>query len=147
MWRPVLLVVQWLIAITAIAGGVALVAGPRISLGITPPPENLAGSPFQSYIWPGIILAVVVGGTHVWALILLRRRRRGALVVASTAAFGVLIWVFVQVLIIPFSVLQVTYFALGLIELALVLLMLDVFHDRLGPSRRSRGLGSTTVSD
>ena len=45
----------------------------------------------------------------------------------STAAFGLLIWIFVQMMFIPFSLLQAGYFAAGLVELGLLLLDSDLF--------------------
>ena len=39
-----------------------------------------------------------------------------------------LVWIFIQMIYIPFSFLQLTYFALGIAELAAVLVQLDVLH-------------------
>jgi hypothetical protein len=136
--RMVLTVLQGFLTLTSFAGGLALMLGPTIgSLGIAPPPEFLAGTPFDSYLLPGLILFVVVGGTHLVAL-LLWRRRRWAAAAAAVAGSGLLIWVFVQMVIIPFSFLQAVYFGCGLLELVLVLLLLDV----LSPRRESTGSGT-----
>ena len=54
--RSTLLVVEAFVAVTAIAGGLALVLGaliPDLSWVITPPAEYLEGSPFSSYLVPG----------------------------------------------------------------------------------------------
>ncbi|WP_174776174.1 MULTISPECIES: hypothetical protein [Cryobacterium] len=137
IWRRSLLVLQAFLAVTSFAGGLALILGPAIGgLGITPPPEYLAGTPFDSYLVPGLILFLVVGGTHLAAFLLLwRRNGRAAAAAAAAAGFGLLIWVFVQMVIIPFSVLQAVYFGFGLLELVLVLLSLDVVNapDALNP--------------
>lgn len=130
-WRIPLLVLQVLVALTAAAGGLALALGPSIgSLGITPPTDLLEGSPFDSYLGPGLILLVVVGGSHLLAFLLLLRRHRWAPAAAAVAGCGIVIWIFVQMVIIPFSFLQAAYFGAGLLELVLVLLLLDVLHPR-----------------
>jgi len=137
--RITLLIVQAFVALTALAGGVALVIGSLdadFSTVLNPPVEYLADSPFDSYVVPGLILALVIGGGHVLAFVLLERRMPWALLVAAAAGFATLIWIFVQMAYIPFSALQAIYFAAGLAEVGLVLLMLDVHH-RLGPRRHS----------
>jgi len=128
-WRIPLLIVQVLVALSAAVSGVALALGERAgSLGIIPPLEWLEGTPFDSYLLPGLVLIVVVGGTHALAFILLLRRTGWALAASAVAGFGMVIWVFVQMALIPYSFLQAVYFGAGLLEIVLVLLLLDLFH-------------------
>jgi hypothetical protein len=145
--RIPLLVIQLFVALTAFAGGIALVVGsldPGLGWVIVPPAEYLAGSPFDSYIAPGVILAVVLGGLHLVAFVMVLRRHRWAHLVSAAAGFDALIWIFVQMVFIPFSVLQVVYFAAGMAELGLVLLGLGVMRplrtgavgDEADPDRR-----------
>jgi hypothetical protein len=139
--RIALLILQAFVALTALAGGVALVMGSLnadFSTVLNPPAEYLEGSPFTSYVVPGILLGVVLGGVHALAFALLERNGPWALLVSAGAGFATLIWIFVQMAVIPFSPLQPLYFAIGLAEVGLVLLMLDVHH-RLGPRRHSPG--------
>jgi hypothetical protein len=137
--RLALLVVQSFVAVTAIAGGVALVIGslyPTLSTALIPPPEYLEGSPFDSYLIPGLTLAVVLGGVHLAAFVFVRLWNRFAMLVAAAAGYAALIWIFVQMIVIPFSFLQTVYFAAGLLELGLVLLLLGV-HRPVGPQRQA----------
>ena len=137
--RLTLLLTQAFVALTALAGGAVLMIGALdagFSSSWTPPEEYLEGSPFPSYLVPGVILAVVVGGGHVFAFAELERRRPWALLAAAAAGFALLVWIFVQMALIPFSVLQAVYFGAGLLEIGLVLLLLDVHH-RLGPRRHA----------
>jgi len=135
-WRIPLLIVQVLVALSAAVSGVALALGERAgtlgeragSLGIIPPLEWLEGTPFDSYLVPGLVLILVVGGTHALAFVLLLRRTTWALAASAVAGFGMVIWVFVQMVLIPYSFLQAVYFGAGLLEIVLVLLMLDLFH-------------------
>lgn len=139
--RPALLVLQAVVGVTAVVGGVALTLGeldPGLATVLSPPSEYLRGSPFTSYLVPGAVLAVVLGGIHLLAFALLLRRHRWAMLAAAVAAFDTLIWIFVQVIIIPFSVLQVVYFAAGLAEVGLLLLLLGLMR-RTVPARSAEG--------
>ena len=128
--RIVLAVLATFIGITAVAGGVALIVGAATSTsgGAIPDAAYLGGSPFTSYIVPGLVLAVVVGGTHLLAALFVGRGSPGGAAAVAVAAFGLLIWIFVQMMFIPFSVLQAVYFGAGLAELGFVLLGLGLFR-------------------
>jgi peptidoglycan/LPS O-acetylase OafA/YrhL len=135
-----LLIAQSFVALTATAGGIVLVVGaliPETATVLSPPGEYLANSPFDSYLVPGLVLALIIGGTHALAFVLEFRRIRWGMLAAAVAAFAVLIWIFVQMLFIPFSFLQALYFLLGLAEAGLVMLALGIAE--IGPRRiRSR---------
>ncbi|GAA2449065.1 hypothetical protein GCM10009857_11410 [Agromyces soli] len=145
-----LLWVQAFIGITAAAGGFALVVGAlsdELTTALSPPEEYLAGSPFGSYLVPGLILALGLGGVHLVAFVALLRRAGTALIVAAVAGYMTLIWIFVQMMVIPFSPLQLVYFGLGAVELGLVLLLLglfDVRDGRVSSSSSSPGRRSST---
>jgi hypothetical protein len=127
--RIALLVVLAFVTLTAFAGGVALMAGalnPTLATVLSPPTEYLEGSPFDSYLIPGVALAVILGGIHLIAFVLVLRRHPRALFAAAAAGFAALIWIFVQMIVLPFCFLQAVYFAAGLLELGLVLLALGV---------------------
>src|SRR5271157_1831394 len=62
--RIVLVVVDAVVGLTAIGGGIALAAGLE---GERYPVEWLTGTPFSSYLIPGLILSVAVGGVGLGA--------------------------------------------------------------------------------
>lgn len=127
--RTILLILTAFVAVTAFPGGLALTLGalvPSMATVLSPPPDYLIGTPFTSYLLPGLALALVVGGSHAVAFMLLLRRHPRADLLTSVAAFGVLIWIFIQMIYIPFSVLQAVYFAAGLAEVGLVMLRLGL---------------------
>ena len=130
----------WLLGIvsgTAFAGGGALVAGslnPAWSSLLVPPLSYLEGSPFPDFLVPGIVLGVGLGGLHLTALVLVAQRRRSAILIVTICGFALLIWIFVQMTMIPFSFLQVIFEVFGLAELGLVLLALGLVH---APARRA----------
>ncbi|MEA2761755.1 MAG: hypothetical protein QOD47_1039 [Gemmatimonadaceae bacterium] len=110
-------------ALSALAGAVLAIA----ANGAGVPLQYLANSPFPSYAVPGFILGVVVGGTQLAAAIALLRRQRIAPLLSAIAGFGMLIWIFVELAIIrQYSWLQSAYFALGVLELILVLALLGI---------------------
>jgi len=59
--RVALFIADLFVALTAIGGGIALLAGLESSERV--PPEWLHGTPFGNYVIPGLILSVVVGGS------------------------------------------------------------------------------------
>jgi hypothetical protein len=123
--RVALLILQAAVGATAVPGGLA------VSIGATPSLSYLAGSPFSSYLVPGLLLMAVVGGLHLLAFALVLRRSRWAWFVSATAAFGMLIWIFVQMVIVPFSPLQAVYEAVAIAEIGLILVrfgVLDAFR-------------------
>jgi hypothetical protein len=134
--RITLMVATGFVAVTALAGGVALVVGslaPDLATVLSPPAEYLEGSPFGSYLVPGLVLGLVLGGVHVVAFVLLARRHPRALLAAVVAGYAAVIWIVVQMTIIPFSPLQAVYVVMGLVEIGLVLLALGVLRpDRAG---------------
>ncbi|MGA1837676.1 hypothetical protein VD659_12175 [Herbiconiux sp. 11R-BC] len=126
-----LLVVAAFNALSAIGGGIGLIA----TNGMGAPVSWLDGTAFDSYLVPGLVLLVVVGGTQLLALVLQWRHQRFALVASVVAGFGIVIWIHVEVALLPgYSFLQTLYFATGLLQLALVLVQLGVLSP--APARR-----------
>lgn len=110
-------------ALSALAGGIAILA----TGGLGMPSSMLDGSPFSGFIWPGVILLVVIGGSQVVATVLLLGRHPSALLWSAVSGFGMVIWIFVETGIIRgFSWLQAVYFATGILQLVLVLALLGV---------------------
>ncbi|HEX5728779.1 hypothetical protein [Microbacterium sp.] len=127
--RTGLVMIEAFVAVTAIAGGTVLVIGallPQTATAFSPPDGYLAGTPFTSYVVPGLVLAVVVGGVHAAAFILDLTRHPWRVLVAATAGFALLTWIFVQMIFIPFSFLQAIYFAAGLAEMGFIMLTLGI---------------------
>jgi hypothetical protein len=111
--RLVTIVLLGFLALTAIPGGITLVAGIN-----TPPTDFLQGSPFGSFLIPGLALAVVVGGTAAVAAVLVLRRSRYARLACVAAALCILVFETVEVFVIGSPagvarVLQAIYFATG----------------------------------
>lgn len=111
-----LFVASVFVALTAIGGGITLAIGMDKF-----PPGWLFGTPFSSYLIPGLILAVVVGGSAAVATVAtLRRSDIGAL--TSMLAGAILLgWLIGERLILPkaafvpqFWWLEAIYIAAGL---------------------------------
>lgn len=112
-------------ALSAIAGSLGVLFG----AGLGMPTSMLAGGPFTSFVIPGVVLLVVVGGTQSWAAALLVARRESALLWTSVAGIGMLVWIFVETVIVHGgSWLQVLYFTTGSAQIVLVLALLGVVH-------------------
>lgn len=92
MMRRILIALHGFLAITAIGGGLGLLMGTG-----APPLEMLAGSPFTSYVIPGLALLVVVGGLASSAALLLRRRHGAARRVSFLTAGAIVVFEAVEV--------------------------------------------------
>lgn len=102
-----------LLAISAIPGGIMLLAGIY-----SPPVEQLAGSPFKDFTIPGLSLLILVGGTAAVAVGLILRKSRLAVPAAASSGLAVVTFEFVEVLVIgspagPARAMQIAYFSLG----------------------------------
>ena len=111
--RIVLIFLTGFLALTTFLGGIALIAN-----WIAMPVAMLQGSPFSSYLIPGLALSIIVGGSALLATILLIRRSKFGLLFATTAGIIIMFFEFVEVLVIgsPAGVartLQIIYFGLG----------------------------------
>jgi hypothetical protein len=120
--RITLIVLTAFLALTAMLGGLALIANLN-----APPLEQLQGSIFTSFTIPGLALFLLVGGGSLLAAILLVRKSRYATLSATAAGFLIMFFEFVEVLVIgsPAGValtLQIFYFGLGTVIVILSLL-------------------------
>ena len=132
-WRGLLIALTAFQALSAVAGGVAVM----LFDGLGMPKSWLAGTP-MTYPLAGSVLLVVVGGTQVLALVLLARRAPTGLLAASVAGFGMVIWILVELLIVPARTwLQAFYGATGLAQLALVLACFGVLAPITAARRRA----------
>ncbi|HEY8914107.1 hypothetical protein [Lacisediminihabitans sp.] len=122
-----LLLVGFVNLVSSVAGG----AGVLVTNGLGMPMSWLDGTPFDSYLWPGVILLAVVGGAQALAVLLQLRRSRFAYAAAAVAGFGMIIWIYVEVTIRPFfHWLQPTFFATGTVQVALALVALGALPAR-----------------
>jgi len=104
------------VALTAVGGGITVAAGVDKF-----PADWLIGTAFSSYLFPGLILAIVVGGSAVVAAVA-TLRRSGAGALTSMLAGAILLgWLVGERLILPpaafstqFEWLEVIYIAAGL---------------------------------
>ena len=129
-----LIVVQLFQAVGALGGGAALMASPKGGI-IKMPLSNLDGSPFKDFLIPGSILFVVLGvGPLVAAWVLIRRPRSTALesvnpfgheywgwTLSGVVGVGLVIWIAVETLIVPYNFLQPLYAGVGAVIIVLTL--------------------------
>ena len=109
MRRDVMLTILSFNAVTALVGGVALV------FGLVDLPEGwLRNSFFDSYVVPGLILAVVVGGSSLLAFIAYLYHYGKAPLLGLLSGLIMIGWVLSQIIVIQQSAwLQLLYLATG----------------------------------
>lgn len=108
-------VLEILLSVGALGGGFVLMIAPRGEI-MPLPLSALAGSPFETYLVPGLILFGVLGLGPLVAARLAWRRHPLAPTAALVVGAGLLIWVAVEVAIIGYSnepPLQAIYAILG----------------------------------
>lgn len=121
--RRSLIVVLIFNTLSALFGGIGLMCNNALGM----PEYFLDNTVFSSYFIPGLILAGVVGGTHLLAAIVVIKRWPLNLFLVVVAAFGMLIWIYGEIyLTLMNSWLQTLYFATGILELILVLGLLGL---------------------
>jgi hypothetical protein len=117
--RLLLIFLNGVLAITALAGGVGLLTGAS-----APPVDLLLGSPFTTYSVPGLALFVLVGGSALIAAICLIRGHSCGLIASGIAGAMIICFETVEVWVIgsPPGIaraLQIFYLLLGAIMILL----------------------------
>jgi hypothetical protein len=117
LWRlaKASVALEVLLSIGALGGGLVLIMAPRGEI-MPLPVSALAGSPFDTYLGPGLILFTVLGiGPMVAARLAWLRHPIGPLA-AFVVGTALLLWVAVEIAIIGYSnepPLQAIYLVLG----------------------------------
>lgn len=127
--RITLFVVNVFAAVTAVAGGLALAFGLD-----TFPASWLSGTPFTSYLIPGLMLTIVVGGSAAIAVAAIFLSPDGGARSSLVAGVIMMGWIVGETIILnqpsrP-SWTEIIYFAVGLAMAGLGLAMARVEHQR-----------------
>lgn len=112
-------VLAGLIALTAIGGGMAMLAGADQF-----PLEWLRDTPFTNYTLPALILAVVVGGSMLAASVSAFTRRPMTAILSGLAGLFLIGFITIEVLILKQTPpgptwIEIIYFGLGVLVLGL----------------------------
>lgn len=111
--KKLLIIILFFVAVSAVGGGLSLVFG-KTDI----PLSELSG--FSSFLIPGLVLTLVVGGTNAIAGIAVLRKSKRAVEWSATAGFSLMIWFFVELYLVSgHNFLQVIYFSLGILLLIL----------------------------
>ncbi len=115
MNRIALLILTWFVGLGAVAGGIGLIVEADLGMDVS----LLDGTPFTSFVVPGYILLLVVGGTNALAGALLLIEHEQASSFAFLAGAALTVWIAVQVVMIGMvSILQPAFFTFGLMTMA-----------------------------
>jgi hypothetical protein len=104
-----------------LAGGLSLALRPDGSI-LQMPTSSLDGSPFPDFLIPGLILLLVLGVLPLVAAAGLWMRRRWAWYASVIVGGALMIWILVEMILIPFSWLQPAFGVVGVLIFAVVVL-------------------------
>lgn len=137
--RIPLLALEVFVGVGAVVGGIGVATS-----GIGLPLGWLEGSPFRSYVVPGLVLLVVVGGSQFAAATAVWRRREWGTAASLVAGLILVGWISVQVVIIGLrSWLQPFYLVVGLLIVGLAAAQSSVVAR---PRHNTRNVGDEAVS-
>jgi hypothetical protein len=141
--RWALVAVDAFVALAAIGGGLALALGMEAGRF---PLSWLQGTPFADYVGPGLILAIVVGGSAAVATVAaVRDARQGGRV--SVVAGAILVgWVVSEIAILTgdgevVSPTEAVFLGVGLVMVALGAVVARRAEARRGPASGGRAAG------
>jgi len=110
----ILLIIHLFVGLGALAGGLVAIADPYEPLGI--PAELLDGSPFSSYLVPGLILFIVIGMGHIFSALTALKKSKWQGYISSVFSWALMIWIVVQCIMInTVELLHILYFLIGLL--------------------------------
>ena len=113
-----------LLAVSAFNALSAVFGGAAVTLFGLPMPLDLI-QPFTSWLWPGLLLLVVVGGTQSAAAFAHWRRLGRWPLAVIVAGAGMVLWIFVELAILgEYHWLHGLYLGTGLAQLVLLSLVL-----------------------
>jgi hypothetical protein len=129
--------------LSAVGGGIGMI----VADGLSMPKSLLTDSPFSTFLVPGLILCVAVGGPQVLASALLIAKRESALLWSAVAGFGMLIWILAEIGIIhQFGWAQTIYVVASLLQLVFVFALLGIVSWLPRESQRDRRNRDTSHS-
>lgn len=106
---------QLFTALMAIPVGLQLIANPEgAPLGL--PQAWIDATPFGSWLLPGLVLLTIIGAGQLVAAALIVVRHPLAPWLTGALGVGLMIWIAVQVAMLPFSPLQPVVFVIGGLE-------------------------------
>lgn len=114
----------------SILGGIQLITTNGMGMSVS----ILENTPFSSFLVPGLILAVVIGGLSLLTSVLLFLNHKLAIECSVTLGFGLIIWIYVEMYLTRMSFwLQTVIFAIGIliIIISLVLYKLSTMNNKV----------------
>jgi FtsH-binding integral membrane protein len=106
-------------ALTALSSGILMIYNPSGSF-FQMSESLLNGTPFKNFLVPGIVLALLVGGTNLAAVILNLMRNKNRYNWAIAAGVMISGWIIVQMILISaFSWFQLLYLVIGILTILL----------------------------
>jgi hypothetical protein len=112
------------LGILSMVGGIQLIR----TNGMGIPVAWLENTPFSSFLIPGLILTIVIGGLSLLTAILMFLKRKFAIICSAALGFGLLIWIFVEMYLIHESFwLQAAIFIIAVLIVIVSMLLYKLY--------------------
>ena len=106
-------------ALTALSSGIMMIYDPSGSFFLMSE-SLLSGTPFKNFLVPGVVLALIVGGTNLAAVVLNLMRNKNRYNWAIVAGVMICGWIIIQMIMISaFSWFQLLYLVIGIFTILL----------------------------
>jgi hypothetical protein len=106
-------------ALTALSSGILMIYDPSGSF-FQMSESLLSGTPFKNFLVPGAVLALIVGGTNLAAVVLNLMRNKNRYNFAIAAGVMISGWIIIQMIMISaFSWFQLLYLVIGIFTILL----------------------------
>jgi len=140
MTRPGVFLLELMVGLTAVFAGTSMVAEPVNGGPLSLEASWLDGSPFSSYLVPGLFLAGVIGTGMMAASYSQLMRLKYAPHISLLCGLVLDVWIGVQVTIIPFSPMQVVILIAGT-----AIAVLAIFQIKMATREARRFAGGRSV--
>jgi hypothetical protein len=113
--KTLLMVLLMLVAFSSTVAGLAMIANQHGD-ALNIPMGLFEGTPFRSFLLPGILLSVIVGGFSLFAIFLITQKSARQFNWSIVAGAVVILWVIAEMVLLQFANwLHAVYLVVGLL--------------------------------
>lgn len=138
--KVIIVIVTFLVGLNGLMGGYAAISNPQAPFGISP--DTLRNGPFDSFLIPGLVLFILIGGGNIAAGVVLLKGAAWRHYLIGSMGLASMGWIVIQCLIMgTVNALHIVIFIIGAAQ-ALYALRLAMAADLFPGTIVNRFLGA-----